>query len=52
MLSSTLLARKRLTSAPAEKNFSLLERMTTTRTAASAPASRIASASSRMNSMS
>ena len=52
MLGSTSLARKRLMSAPAQKNFSLADRTTTTRAEASASAALIASAISPMNSMS
>ena len=52
MLASTSLARKRLTSAPALKNFSLALRSRTTRAVGSSLASAIADASPRMNSMS
>ena len=52
MFASTSLARNVLTSAPAQKNFSLALRTTTTRAASSAIAASIASANSRMNSMS
>ena len=52
MFASRSFARNRLTSAPALKNRSLALRSTTTRTPASALAVPIASASSRMSSMS
>ena len=52
MLTSTSLARKRLMSAPAEKNFALAERRTTTRASGSAPAASMAAANSTMTAMS
>ncbi len=51
MLDSTSLARKRLMSAPAEKNFSLALRTTMIRVWESSPAARIAWASSCTNSI-
>jgi hypothetical protein len=52
MLASTSLARKRLMSAPAQKNFSLALRITTTRDVASAAAASMAAPSSVTISMS
>ena len=49
MFASTSLARKRFTSAPALKNFSLALRTTTTRTSSWLVASPIVSARSSMN---